>query len=196
MYEKIIGVLEKKVQKEFISKTLLKNYGRTMGTEKHPKKKVTPKMLEVIKGMEKMVNEFLHDMDIKKNRKIIKEIMFNKYVVRDNPKTVVRLTDVNCEFRFIVSVQDSSGTRYYIVPDKIEDMRKSVGTSISFADTEQVLDVVSQLPMFFDSYYGNTLYDRFTDIETSVVSYGDEPYYHSIAYLPNIAVKLAKKGVA
>ncbi len=196
MYDKIVEVLEKKVQKEFISKTLLKNYGRTMGTANHPKKKVTPKMLEIIRGMEEMVNEFLRDMDSEKNGKYIKKIISNKYVVRENLKTTVKLTDVNGEFRFVVSVQDSSGIKYYIIPDRVEDMRKSVGTSISFADTEQVLDVVSQLPMFFDSYYGNTLYGRFTDIKTSVVPYGDAPYYHSIAYLPNIAVKLAKKGVA
>lgn len=175
MYEKIIEVLEKKVQKGFISTTLLENYGRTMGTENHPKKKVTPKMLEVIRGMEKMVNEFLHDMDSNKNRKIIKEIMSNRYVVRDNPRTVVKLTDVNGEFRFIVSVQNDSGVRYYIIPDRIEDMGKSVGTSISFADTEQVLDVVSQLPMFFDSRYNGKIYNRFKDIRSNIVYYDNAP---------------------
>ena len=196
MYEKIIKVLEKKVQKEFISTTLLKNYGRTMGTEKHPKKKVTPKMLEVIRGMEKMVNEFLRDMNSKRNRKIIKEIMSESSVVRENPKTVVQLTDINGEFRFIVSVQDDSGTRYYIIPDRIEDMGKSISTSISFADTEQVLDVVGEMPMFFDSRYNGTIYRHFKDIKSSVVYYDNTPYYRSIAYLPNIAAKLVKKGVA
>lgn len=75
-------------------------------------------------------------------------------------------------------------------------MGKSVGTSISFADTEQVLDVVSQLPMFFDSRYNGTIYRRFKDIRSNIVYYDNAPYYHSIAYLPNIAVNLVKKGVA
>jgi len=190
MYERIIDVLNKKVQKEFIPEKLLKNYSGIVGTANKPKKRVTPRMLELIRSIEGMVNEFAQDMDSKRNKQGISNLKTQEFDA-SSPDTSVKITTVNSEFRFVVKADGN----IYIVPDRVEDLGRQVEANVFYADTKYVLEIVSALHLFFNpdiySFYGFV-----TGIIGKLTFFRYHPRYHSISYLPTIAAQLVRRGVA